>query len=182
MTQVIKRINAELFAEIKTYVETHGISAASKKYSGYNSRTLASINRQPNYELWREKRRGRQSQTRRTPATAATPAISAVVPSQTVTEIKKPGHGNAAPQRSVSRRPVTVPPQYVTREEFDRVVGNLSQSLNGVKSQLGNIGRDVQSLVKEDAAFAEVDIMLRDRQRLSRWQRLKQGLREGFRS
>ena len=34
----------------------------------------------------------------------------------------------------------------------------------------------------QDAAFAEVDIMLRDRQRLSRWQRLKQGLREGFRS
>lgn len=183
-TKNVKKVSETNFPQIKAYTAKYGVEKAQEKY-GYSTTTLRSIAKADDYPTWRGTRKAKQS--RRTPKAEATAsaaavepqAIQSVVPSQSVTtpEIKKPGHG-----REFTIPKTTPPAQYVTREEFDRVTGNLSQQINGLKSQLGNIGRDVQSLVKEDAAFTGAEILLADKARKSRWQRIRDGLREGFRS
>lgn len=190
MPQGIKKINETSFVQIKKYIDAKGVKAAEEKY-GYSPATIRSIKTAADYTSWRTKRRAQQS-NRRAPGTPIQPvetpqAIRPVAETQSVTapEIKKPGHGRATPQKSVPHRPATQQGRdqfFVTREQYDRDQRNQAQLTNRALEQVGKLGKEVQGLTKEDAAYRQADILLADKAKKSRWQRFVDGIREGFRS
>lgn len=172
MAQGVKRINEAIFAQIRQHIKKNGIESAAAKWPGYNRRTLVSIEKQADYKTWREKRRAAQK-----PA-AKPQALKSVAPPQSVTvEPKKPGHGRQV-HRVVTR---VEPNDDVTREEFDRVTGNLASQMTALSLQNKNLRRDVDALLKVDAAYQEAEILLRDKATNSPWARLKRAVKRGRR-
>lgn len=172
MTKGIKRINDAIFTEIKQHISKHGTDSAAKKWPGYNRRTILSISKQADYKTWREKRRGAKK------AVAKPQAIHSVVQPQSVaTEPKKPGHGRRV-TRVVSRVEHS---DDVTREEFDRVTGNLASQMTTLKRCVEQLREDVDSLLKEDVAYREADILIRDKSTNSVWSRIANAVKGGRR-
>ncbi|GAA1053944.1 hypothetical protein [Dietzia natronolimnaea] len=179
MAQGVKKINEARFAEIKQHIIKHGIESATAKWPGYNRRTFASISKQPDYKTWRDKRRTKaQKSAPAAKAVAAPQALESVAPPQSVTTPpKKPGHGRTV-HRVVTRLGTN---DDVTREEFDRVTGNMASQMNTLKLRCENLRRDVDILLKEDAAYREAEILLRDKSVNSPWERVKRAVKRGRR-
>lgn len=178
MAQGVKRINQAIFADIKQHITQHGVESAAQKWPGYNRRTLMSIEKQTDYKTWRDKRRATQKAAPANKPVAKPQAMQSVAPPQSVTTApKKPGHG-----RSVHRVKTTVrQSDDVTREEFDRVTNNMLAQMNTLKVRCENLRTDVDALLKEDAAYREAEILLRDKATNSVWARIKRAVKRGRR-
>ncbi|MBB0995725.1 hypothetical protein G6024_01130 [Dietzia maris] len=178
MAQGVKRINEAIFVQIKQHIKKQGIESAAAKWPGYNRRTFVTIDKQADYKTWREKRRATQKAAPATQPVAKPQAMQSVTPPQSVTTApKKPGHG-----RQVHRVSARVEPSDdVTREEFDRVTGNLASQLTMLSRRHDRTREDVDSLLKEDVAFREAEILMRDKAANSVWERVKRAVRRGRR-
>lgn len=177
----VKKVSETNFPQIKAYTTKCGVEKAQEKY-GYSARTLSSIAKADNYTTWRGTRKAKQP--KRIPKVETTPpvapvkpqAIQPVAPSQSVTtpQIKKPGHA-----RDFTMPKKTPPAEYVTREEFDRVTGNQAQLINRAIGQIGNLGKEVEYLTKEDTAYKQADIAIADKASKSRWTRVREWFSRG---
>ncbi|NDZ93300.1 hypothetical protein G3I13_01815 [Streptomyces sp. SID6673] len=189
MPQGIKKINsAARFNALKKRIAKEGVTAVHND-TGYSLRTVKSINAQPDFETWRAKRDAQQAKRKHKPArpsvepVAKAQAIQPVAPNQSVTtpDIKKPGHGRATPQRSVSHRPAPSQTDYVTREKYETDTNRLYKENRALHADKANLVAANKELRKSLRAYETIDeveeILDTDRRRASAsswWTRMKE--------
>lgn len=194
----VKKVSETNFPTIKQYIVDNGVEPAQTEF-GYSSRTIRLIKNSEDYTVFRAKRQARQAKSRvsepgpqqsRVRTTDSSQfeipnqELKSVVPPQSVTTpaIKKPGHGRAGQSNPVAPAQPYQPGTFVTREKHDQDLRNQAAATNRALAEVGKLGKELHAITKEDAAYREADILLADKAKKPWWQRLTDGIREGFRS
>lgn len=171
MTQErVQKIDEKKYAELKRQVAKEGATAMAQR-TGYSPRTLSAIKNSTNYDDWRTKRRETAARSRKRATASQSASVKpsnaqSVAPTQSVTAqpVKKPGH---------NQRPSGGETAFVTREQHDRELRNHTQLINRLLNLIETIERRLTSLEREDAAYKQADILIKDKQSKSFWQRFK---------